>query len=895
MSLLKEAWSRLASLFRRRDTLDRDLDVEMESHLALSAAEYERRGMDALQAREAALREFGSVAQVAQVYRERRGIPLVETVARDTKYAVRQLRKSPGFTTAAILTLALGIGTNAAVFSVLNSVLLQPLPFKDRDRLVMVQSIEKGEADGPSAPDVRDFAERSHSFEELAPWDTWNKNVTTSSAPDAPVQMQVGLASREFFDALGLEPIMGRKFTAQDAIWGNNHVALITRAFWQTRFGGRPDVLGQTMTINGNTYTVIGVLSETVPDWFRGVDVEVWEPFAPIEEIWDEYGRGGRGYGALGKLREGVTLAQAQADLSQIASELAEEHPVDRDVGVLVKPLTELRAGKLRPTLYLLMGSVVMILLIACSNLAGLLLARNGARQREFALRSALGAGRTALIRQILTETVLLSLAGGAIGAALAWGSARILKSSAASIAQLHSLEVDWRVAAFTFVAALCASLLFGLAPALLGTRVDLVSALKEGGRGAAGSSRQYFRRGLVVAQIALSLVLMIGAGLLAQTIAHLENQDIGYYAPNLVKASFYLPPLRYPTGQPVSRFAQEYRRRVQALPGVKAASITMVFPPVVRWTLMFRVQGQPVARVQDIPTATFGLSDNYFLSTAGIPLRAGRDFAEDDRENTAPVAIVNETFARRFFGGESAIGKTVVLGAPAELNVPDPWLSEKHLPFEIVGVMGDWKNEGLAEPVKPMILALGVQVPDLNFGWENVLLRTEANSAGYVPELQRQLGAMDAQVPIYHAETMDAYISRQTADRKLITGVLAAFAALGVMLALIGVYGVIAYLVVQRRQEIAIRVALGASRRDVTWLVTRQGLQLAIVGVCGGIVATLIAGGAIRGLLYGVSPTDLRTLALAAAVLAITALVASWIPGRRAMNVDPIEAMRAN
>jgi hypothetical protein len=298
---------------------------------------------------------------------------------------------------------------------------------------------------------------------------------------------------------------------------------------------------------------------------------------------------------------------------------------------------------------------------------------------------------------------------------------------------------------------------------------------------------------------------------------------------------------------------------------------------------------------VQDIPTATFGLSDNYFLSTAGIPLRAGRDFAEDDRENTAPVAIVNKTFARRFFGGESAIGKTVVLGAPAELNVPDPWLSEKHLPFEIVGVMGDWKNEGLAEPVKPMILALGVQVPDLNFGWENVLLRTEATSAGYVPELQRQLGAMDAQVPIYHAETMDAYISRQTADRKLITGVLAAFAALGVMLALIGVYGVIAYLVVQRRQEIAIRVALGASRRDVTWLVTRQGLQLAIVGVCGGIVATLIAGGAIRGLLYGVSPTDLRTLALAAAVLAITALVASWIPGRRAMNVDPIEAMRAD
>ena len=570
----------------------------------------------------------------------------------------------------------------------------------------------------------------------MAIYDQWRKNVTTSPRGDDAEEVLVGLAPREFFETLGIQPIQGRLFTAEEGLEGRNHVALITETFWKSHYQRDPKILGRMMSINDQPYAIIGVLPATIPGWlhFAQAQLPVFEPFLPDANAWSEQSRGGRGNGAIGLLKPGVTNARAQADLARIAENLAATHPVDREVGISVLPLATMRTGDLRPVLLLLMGAVGLILLIACSNLAALLLARNTARQREFAVRKALGAGPAALVRQILTETLVLSLLGSACGLALACGATRALRTTdPGNIPQLLAVTLDWRVALFTLAAGLGTCLFFGMAPALLSVRLDAAEAMKEGGRTSSGGSRQGFRKLLVIAQIALSMMLLVGAGLLIQTLERLENQDLGFRVDHLMRGHFYLPPAQYPAADTITPFCDRLTERIRALPGVRDVSVTTMYPPSDRWRMMFSIEGRPVSRLEDVPSTIFGVVDANYLSTAGIPVVAGRDFSESDREATLPVAVVNQAFVKQYFPNKDPIGQRIELGAPASLIVHDVWMGTERETVTIAGVMRDNRDQGLALPVAPQLIALFRQVPKVNFGFKDVLVRSRccARSAG--------------------------------------------------------------------------------------------------------------------------------------------------------------------
>jgi len=522
---------------RKRESREDDLRRELETHLELEAEEQQGSGLSREDADHAAQRAFGNATSVAEDVRESWGPDWIDKFRRDLRYGARTLRKSPGFTLVAVLTLALGIGANTAIFSAIDALMLRPLPFSAPDELVRVYSIKGGVSDtfanpnGPSVLDVRDFAQRSHSFQKMVAYDTWRKNVRFGGSPGEPEQMRVGLVPAAYFEVLDVRPIIGRLFTDEENQEGKNYVAAISVQLWKNRFASDPAILGRKIRINGESYTVVAVMPELIPEWVesgRLDSVEVWTPFA-FSDVWSESARGGRGYLALGRLKPGVSLNQAQADLSVIADALAAEHPVDQGVGVAIKKLADTRVGSLRPMLFLLMGAVSLILLIACVNLANLLLARNAARQRELALRSALGSARGGLIRQLLAETLLLSFLGAAAGLVLA----KIALESVAGIhppdlPQLASVGIDWRVVTFTLCVSLVTALLFGLAPALTGTRVNLVDVLKQGGRSTSmGRSGKRMRDILVATEMAMSLMLLVGASLLVQSIISLQHQSL--------------------------------------------------------------------------------------------------------------------------------------------------------------------------------------------------------------------------------------------------------------------------------------------------------------------------------------------------------------------------------
>ncbi|MGA9732667.1 MAG: ABC transporter permease, partial [Candidatus Acidiferrales bacterium] len=554
MALSRRLWSwRRTSL--RRSQMDSEMDAELRFHLEAYAEDLVRSGVPRAEALRRARLEFGGVDKTKEECREASGVHLFETLVRDLRYSARALRKSPGFTIVAVLTLALGIGANTAIFSAVNALMLRPLPFTAADQLVRVYSIQKGmfntfaNPDGPSPLDVRDFAQRSRSFQKMVAYDTWAKNVSFGESAGQPEQMEVGLVPAAYFEILDIRPIIGRLFTADENQEGKNYVAAISAQLWRNRYAGDPSVLGRKIRINGEPYSIVAVMPDVIPAWVEpGRHSEIWTPFPYTPDMWAESGRGERGYAVLGRLKPGVSLEQAQADLSVIAAALAAEHPVDQGVGVAVKRLADSRIGALRPMLYLLIGAVSLILLIACVNLANLLLARNSARQRELAVRAALGAGRGGLVRQLLAETLLLSLVGGAVGFAGAEIGLRALaRMHPENLPQLGSVGIDWRVLAFTLLVSLVTSLIFGLAPAFMGTRLNLVDALKQGGRsGMSGRSSQRVRSLLVITEMAMCLMLLVGASLLIRSIMRLEAQNLGVRQDHLLRGRIYLPPVRY-------------------------------------------------------------------------------------------------------------------------------------------------------------------------------------------------------------------------------------------------------------------------------------------------------------------------------------------------------------
>jgi predicted permease len=902
MSVWSSLRSRFSLLVDHRDR-DKELNRELQSHLDLEAEEQQDSGLSAEEARYAARRAFGNATLVQEDVRAIWRMVWWEGCVGHAKYAVRSLRKSPGFTIIAVLTLALGIAANTAIFSVIDALMLRPLPFPDEDQLVRIYSTKDGipirgtgAAGGPSVLDMRDFAQNSHSFQRMVSYDAWRKNVSFGDSAE-PEQMRVGLVPAAYFETLEIQPIIGRLFTAEENREGKNYVAAINARLWRERFAGDKSVLGQKIRINDELYTIVAVMPDVIPEWMessRVGPVELWTPFA-FSETLSESSRGARGDFALARMKPGVSLEQAQADLASIAAALAAEHPVDEGIGVAVKRLSDTRVGAMRPMLFLLMGAVSLILLIACVNLANLLLARNSARQRELSVRAALGAGRSELVRQLLAETLLLSLIGGAAGLTLAQlGLAVLGRIHPADLSQLGSIEIDWRVLTFTLIVSLATSVLFGVAPALSGTRLNLVDALKQGGRsGTIGRPARRIRNLLVVTEMAMSLMLLVGATLLVRSILRLEHQRLGIRQDHLLKGHIYVPGVRYPSPGSIARFCDDFANRVRALPGIVDATITTLYPPNNGWTQMLNIPGHPYTRIQDIPTAQFGVTDAHFLRTLGIPLIRGRDFAESDTATSQVVALISEGFQHRYFQTQDPIGRQIHIGPPAFLQIPPGSNISDSADVTIIGIVGDLKNAGLALPSQPQIIVLYAQHPAVNYGFKDIVVRSASEPRLLVPQIRAQLHELNPDMPFSEVQTMDEIVEAQTGGQRFTTILLASFAAAGLVLAVVGIYGVVSFLVTQRKQELAVRIAVGASRPTVLWLVLRQGLEMAGVGALTGLCGAAAAQKLTSGLLFGISPVDPVTFAAATAFLLAVAGAASVIPGARVMRIDPARTLR--
>jgi putative ABC transport system permease protein len=817
----------------------------------------------------------------------------------DLRYALRQLRKSPGFAVVAVLTLALGIGVSTSMFGVMNAVLLQSPPFRDPDRLVRLLSTQGETVDGPSPLDVRDFAAENRTFEKMAIYDSgWRKNVSALPGSTEPEQRPVGLMPAAYFEVLGIKPLIGRLFTDEENRWGNQFEVILSYNFWQARFQGDPAILDKSILINDEPYTIIGVMPPGLPNWSfdspRG-GVELWTPFVPYltakdTAVWDESERRDHFY-AIGRLKPGITLYRAQADLQRIAKNLAARYPLDRGVGVVLRPLQEDRIGNLRPVILLLMGAVILILLIACSNVANLLLARNSTRAREVAVRVAMGAARSVLIRQFMAESLLLGALGGTLGCALTWWASVVAaRVHPAQLPQLAAVHVDLRVLAFALALSVGSSLVFGVIPAWVTSKVNLSEAFKENGRGnVAGRGKQWLRHSFVAGEMALAVMLLVGTGLLLQSLLRLQKQELGFRVDHLLRTHLFLPPVRYSNPASITHFCDEYAARVRQLPGVQDAIISAAYPPNDRWRQNFTIGGRPVSRLEDTPSATFNVTDSHYLHTLGIPLLKGRNFTDADTETSVPVALANQAFAKLYFPTEDPIGKRIQLGMPQTMvasNAP-------RITFTIIGVMGNSLNRGLSLPPEPQLTALFRQTPDLNYGFKNLIVRTLLDPLQLAAPIRRALHSLDANLPFAEVFSMEQIIELQTADRRYTTGLLALFAVFGIVLAGIGVYGVVSYVVAQRTSEIGLRMALGAQRPDVLWMIIRQGLGMAAIGAIAGLFGAWLLRQVIAQLVFGISPADPATFLAAALLLIAFAGSASYVPARRAAKVDPMVALR--
>ena len=895
--------------FRRRDLKERELDEEIQAHLDLETRRRIEDGESPEDAARSARRDFGSVALVKEVTRRAWRFGWLDSLLQDSKYALRVMRRSPGFTAVAVLTLALGIGANTAIFSVVDAALFRSLPFPEPERLVRILSTRNGvPLAGVSRLDLRDFAASTTTFEGMVVYDHWRKNVSGIAGSSEPQETIVGLVSGAYFDLLRIRPIRGRLFTPEENVYGKHYVAAIGAALWRNRFASDPQVIGRTLRINGEPYTIVAVLPDVIPSWMdqTSAPISVWTPYT-FPNMWAESGRAGHGDFSLARLKPGVSYARARAELTAVAERLAREYPADRGVGVAIEPLADMRSGPVRPVLLALCGAVAMVLLIACANVAGLLLARNSARAREIAVRASLGASRGRLVRQLFLETFVLSLAGGAAGLGLAWAAAASLARAKSveslpytvpsnALPQFWSAGLDLRVLAYTLGLSVVTAILFGLAPAFAGARSSLVEALKEGGRtGTAGARRQSFRRAMVAAEVALSLVLVFAAALLAQTVARLERHDPGFRADHLLLAHVYIPPARYTDSEAISRFCDAFGQRVRALPGVVDASVMAAYPPSIRWQQAFTVPGRPVSRTEDVPVARFAPVDTHYASTLGLALTAGRDLADSDASASPPVAVVNEAFVRRYFPDRDPVGREIRPGPPEGVPaVPLQDFGSLARNITIVGVVRDFANDGMARPPAPQIFMLFRQVPGLNFGFKDILVRTTVSPESLAPAVARELKSLDPDIPLGEIQTMEAHIGRQSADTRFTTALLGLFAALGIVLAVIGAYGVVSYLVAQRTHELGVRLALGAGSADILWLVLRYGLSIGLVGVALGLAATFAVRKSFAGLLYGVAASDPLTLAGAASLLLLAVAAASALPAARAVRINPVEALRA-
>jgi putative ABC transport system permease protein len=808
----------------------------------------------------------------------------MDTIFRDIRYGVRMLVKNPAFTAVAVISLALGIGANTAVFSVVNAVLLKSLPFKDPESLVLIwgdagnQDRLKGR-NQVSATDVADFRHQSTSFEDVSTFMGWNPIMSGDSEAERVPAIQVGDG---FFKVMRGTPLLGRVFTPEEQVQGKDFVIVLGYGLWQRRYNSDPSIVGKTILLNSRPYTVVGVMG---PD-FQPLPPSLVFPqgqfYRPIAEPYSDEERDSRHVRAVARLKPGVSVAQARADVMTVARRLEQEHPTtNKNQSATVVSITEDTVGGFKRTLWLVFGAVVFVLLVACANVANLLLARATARGKEITIRAAIGASRARLIRQLLTESVILALLGGALGLALATWGTKVIESVTSRIdPAFNNISIDTRTFLFTVIVSVVTGILFGLAPALPISNPNLARWLKDG-RGAGGASTSNrLRGGLVVAEVALTLILLVCAGLLIRTVVRLRNVDTGFNVKNVLTMNIGLPGIKYPKPENVVSFYKEATDRIAALPGVKAAGVTSVLPLSDNFDGRgLVVEDYPKPEGEEITVDLYVVTAGY-LSAMEIPLRHGRAISDHDTADTEKVALINQTMADQLWPNQDPIGRRIFLGSPQK---PQPWRT-------IVGVVSNVSQYSLDKQPPMQIYLPHSQFPT---SFNNIVVKTENDPGSVLAAVRREILAIDKDQAVYNVVTLEQLHNDSMSLRRFFMLLLIVFAVLTLSLAAVGIYGVMSYAVTQRTQEIGIRVALGATATDVIKLVVKSGIVLALVGVAAGLIAALAVTRLMESLLFGVASTDLLTFVVGSLGLVIVAAAACYIPARRATKVNPLIALR--
>lgn len=862
-----------------------DLDQDIRDHIETETQDNIERGMSPEEARYAALRKFGNVTRITEATREVWSFIWIEQILQDVGYGVRALRKNPGFTIVAVLTLALGIGANTAIFSVVEGVVLAPLPYPQPDRLVMVfESRPSLKQLGISYPDFQDWQRSARSFEQMAALTWRDYDLTGSGASQHLDGMEVSFG---FFATLGVKPVLGREFSPQEDQPHAAPAVVISDRLWKDRFASSPQALGRTITLDGVETTIVGILPPKFRLW---TDMDVYTSLAQGEPLLYN-DRTIHSIVAVARLKPGVSMGQAEGEISAVQENLDRLYPAaDRNLGTDIVPLKQSIVGDVRGTLLLLLGAVGIVLLIACANVANLLLTRAAARTREFAIRAALGASRARMIRQLLTESVLLALAGGVLGLALAkLGLNLLLATVPQSLPRAESIGVNLTVLFFVFGVSLAVGIFFGLAPALKSSSVDVQGSLKAGDR---GSTRAHPRgqSALVIVQMALTLVLLVGSGLLLRTIRDLWKVNPGFDTQHVITFKVGLSPALKKTASSTRIAYQQLLERIRQIPSVQAADFTNIVP------LSGQDNGGPFwvgaresTSMQDAPHALYFETGSEYLKTMGIPLLRGRFFTPADTSDSEPVVVIDSVLARTYFPEKDPVGQTITVAH---------WHSAR-----VIGVVGHVRHWGLGDPGTYNPSQIYICFYQLSDQWVpafaralSVSVRTPLEVAAIMPAVKNVVYGTGKDQPVYNVRTLQQIASQSMSSQRLPMILLGVFAGLALMLASVGIYGVISYSVIQRTQEIGVRMALGAEKRQILQMVIGQGLRIAIVGLAIGVVAALILTRLLSSfshLLYGVGTSDPVTFAAVSVVLTGVALLACYIPGRRAARVDPMAALR--